>query len=207
MSLLFLCLVSAQNKFSVYSSIGHGFNYWRKAKYDTWKDVGIQPLISATIQYNTNKINFQLSAQKYFQKFEERSDFVLPPNAVYLETFKRSTTQLSGYIGFEIYKVQNFSINSSTGICFAHTKNIKYLRKSSDGITRTGEIPNVDWGNVISLRQKFDFNWTYKNWLCGFYLISDSKIKSWNNINTNYPVTNESHFFISPGFNFGFNIL
>jgi hypothetical protein len=204
---MFSCLASAQHKLSVYSSIGHGINYWREAKYDTWGDVGIQPLISATIKYNVNKINLQLSAQKYFQKFEERSDFDLPPNAVYLETFNRSSTQLSGYIGFEVYKIKNFSINSSTGICIGHTKKINYLRESSDGISRTGEMPNVDWGNAISLRQKFDFNWNFKKWILGFCIISDSKIKSWNSINTNYPVSNESYFFFSPGFNLGVNIL
>jgi hypothetical protein len=196
----------AQTTYKFYLSSGSGLNYWKKVKYDTWKDIGMQPLLSTAFELNNKKVNYQLSLSMYFQKFEERSDFKLPPNAVYLQQITRNSNQISGYVGFNILKKSKLSINASSGICIGNTKKVKTYLVSADGNYLRETISNTNWGHTISLRQKFDFNWTIKRCVFGLYLLTDSKIVSWKTFDNSNPVTNESYFFFSPGVNVGFSI-
>jgi hypothetical protein len=196
--LIITSVSNAQSRVYLNLDAGNPFNFWEPAKYDKWKDIGLQPLVGGNISLSNGKLELKLGYQRYWQQFEERSLYPLSPNTVYLSIYKIPWNNYYGLFGVKIAQWKNLSFTFYQGFSYGAVKTMDVLRRSQNG-ERLYEIPyNSDWGNVFSLRTAYSASYQRDRYQIGLLLLADYKLSNFKYTDTNYPVNNEGNIYIAP---------
>ena len=206
--ILFIFLIyninlSAQSYISIKSY--NVFNYWEKTENWSYKDYSIQPMIDLSYKYHFQKYVFGISAGTWKQTFVKSFNYTAPPNVIYLYRYNRNIFYINPNIGIEVIKHKKISSIYKLGMSILHSPKMIVYKEASTGFNHD-ILHNSHWGNPISMNSTFDITYKLKSLHLGLVCKIESRIKSFNQINTQLENINDSRFFVAPGINVSYGI-